>query len=341
MKTTGSEQGKKRRNERDAYLTKLYILMAAIAVLLLGLLLLMPEEPVSPRESAGQSVAPQDSGSGYSGAPEADAPDSGEPETRQVPRPPGGTREEEDSVLPTDPRTLVPPVVRGRLSVVIDDVGNDLGALARFLEVPGEITFAVLPRRRYSEDAARMIADAGKEAILHLPMEPVGEQDPGAGAILVSLTEMEIDSVIEENLRTVPGAVGVNNHMGSRATASPAVMDAVLTSVGRRGLFFLDSRTSVETVGAETASRLGVPHLERTVFLDNDPNPDAIKAQLRKGMSLAAEHGHAVVIGHITVPALADVLIELQPELLKQGFEVMRLSDLVMEVGGEYARAGD
>jgi hypothetical protein len=331
MKTNGSGTGKKRRNERDAYLTKLYILMTAIAVLLGGLLLLMPERPADDAETVER-------------VPQAESERDAESESAvRDPTAPGPEPRSVERDFPEDPRirpTPEPPV-RGRLSIVIDDVGNDVEALSRFLDVPAEITFAVLPRRRYSTDTAAMIAEAGKEAILHLPMEPVGDEDPGAGAVLVSLSEREIDSIIEENLRTVPGVVGVNNHMGSRATADPVVMDAVLTSVGRRGLFFLDSRTSAETVGSETASRLGVPHIERTVFLDNDPNPEVIEAQIRRGMELAARHGHAVLIGHVTVPALADVLIELYPELVSKGFELLRLSDLVMEVGGEHASAGN
>lgn len=331
MKTNGSETGKKRRNERDVYLTKLYILMAAIAVLLLGLLVLMPERPTEDVETE----------SGRDAESESTIRDPGEPEPEDLHRDAEDVVDERDRPQEPQVRPTPEPPVRGRLAVVIDDVGNDVDALSRFLDVPAEITFAVLPRRRYSEDAARLIAEAGKEAILHLPMEPVGNEDPGAGAIFVSLSEAEIETVIAENLRTVPGAVGVNNHMGSRATADPVVMDAVLTSVGRRGLFFLDSRTSVETVGSETAARLGVPHVERTVFLDNDPHPDAIEAQVRRGMELAARHGHAVLIGHVTVPALADVLRKLHPELVSKGFELMRLSDLVMEVGGRHARAGN
>lgn len=334
--------------DRKAYIHKLILLMGIITVLLVVVLLLLPDRGADPaagatEERTGRAAddrspdVPEEVASGDDAGDTAQpaTPDEREPTPvpQPSPEPTPGEREPH--------KDRQPPAAIGSLAIVIDDVGNDLDSLRRFLDLPGPITFAVLPQRRHSEEAAGLIAEAGHETIMHLPMEPIGEQNPGEGAIYVSLPAAEIEATIEANLQTVPGAVGVNNHMGSRATADPSVMDAVLKSIHRRGLFFLDSRTSAETVGAVTAIKLGVPHAERTVFLDNDPDPDEIEARLREGMDAAVSGGEAVLIGHVTVPALADVLVKVWPELAESGLTVRRLSELVRKDGVEYARAGD
>lgn len=331
--------------ERKAYIQKLILLMTIITVLLVAVLLLLPNRGTDPAAGETEERTGGAADDRIPDLPEevATGDDAGEPaqpderEPTPVPQPsPEPTPGERE---PYEDRQ--PPDAIGSVAIVIDDVGNDLDSLRRFLDLPGPITFAVLPQRRHSEEAARLVAEAGHETIMHLPMEPIGEQNPGEGAIFVSLPASEIEAIIEANLRTVPGAVGVNNHMGSRATADPSVMDAVLKSIHRRGLFFLDSRTSAETLGAVTAIKLGVPHAERTAFLDNDPDPDAIEARLREGMEAAVSGGEAVLIGHVTVPALADVLAKVWPELADSGLTVRRLSELVRKDGVEYARAGD
>lgn len=315
-----------RQNDQKAYLNRLYLLMLVIAALLTAVLLLLPEPEKETADGAGEEAHREVEESARETAPETGPRETEATERPMVPPPASPEREQ---------------AVRGRLAIVIDDVGNDLSALERFLKIPVDMTFAVLPRRPYSIEAARRIRDSGKEVILHLPMEPLGDQNPGVGAILVGAGEAEIRSVLDENLRSVPGVVGVNNHMGSRATADPEVMDAVLSVLAERGLFFLDSRTNPQTLGAAVAERHGVPYLERAVFLDNDTNADSIRAAFEDGLATADRKGHAVLIGHVTVSALADVLEELYPEIIEDGYELYNLSDLVLRMSPDYARAGD
>jgi polysaccharide deacetylase 2 family uncharacterized protein YibQ len=133
---------------------------------------------------------------------------------------------------------------------------------------------------------------------------------------------------LERDLRAVPYIVGVNGHMGSRFTSDPQAMRTLLGALRERGLFFLDSKTSPESVAAEIASRLQVPFAERSVFLDHDPEPAAVARALATAARVARQAGHAIAIGHphaATLTALAGWL----PEIARQGIEVVPVSALV------------
>lgn len=236
--------------------------------------------------------------------------DQGRPEAAEVPQP--------DETL-QDPR----------LYLVLDDAGHDLDDLRRFVQFPGVATVAVLPGLEYSREAAQMVIALGHEAILHQPMEASGGNDPGPGAIFVSHSDPLIRQTLTSNLSSMPGVVGVNNHMGSLATADDRVMATVAQTLRRHRLFFLDSRTTHLSVAADTTREIGVPTVVRDVFLDNVREDEAISEQLDQGLAIARERGHAVMIGHVTSPELARVLIDRYSELDAAGFVFRPLSDLI------------
>ena len=90
----------------------------------------------------------------------------------------------------------------------------------------------MIPRLRHSTESAEAAHLAGHEVILHQPMEPEpGDANPGDGALLVGMGRRQVAKLLAENLDDVPHAVGLNNHMGSRATADEELMDAVLGAV--------------------------------------------------------------------------------------------------------------
>jgi polysaccharide deacetylase 2 family uncharacterized protein YibQ len=177
-----------------------------------------------------------------------------------------------------------------------------------------------------------MVAAAGKDVMLHLPMEAVGGADPGPGAVGPTLTAEQIAGTIDANLATVPGAIGVNNHMGSLATADPVVMEAVLDHLHRRALFFVDSRTSSATVGRPTAAEVGIPFAERDVFLDNVRTREAILSSIQHALELSHRGDPVVMIGHVTVPLLAEILNEVYPILDAAGYRFVGVSELVRPV---------
>ncbi|MBV8061814.1 MAG: divergent polysaccharide deacetylase family protein, partial [Alphaproteobacteria bacterium] len=168
-------------------------------------------------------------------------------------------------------------------------------------------------------EQARVARDAGHELLLHMPMEPVGSADPGQGALLVDLSPDEIRQRFQEALASFVGFDGVNNHMGSKFTTYKPGMEIVIDELSQRHLFFLDSRTTAQSIGVQVAAEHHLPHLSRDVFLDDDMNPKSIRQQLAQVEKIARSRGHVIAIGHphdVTLQALEEWI----PEAIKRGF---------------------
>jgi hypothetical protein len=262
------------------------------------------------------------------------APGTPAPRPVVAPRQPPRPEAQREPQLPPESavrtRAIGPlAAAHARVAVVIDDVGYSLRELEPFLQIPGPVTFAILPGLPHSSEAARRAVAAGKEVIVHMPMEPLGQEDPGPGAILVSQSDSEIRERLERALQSVPEARGMNNHMGSRAEADRRVMGVVMDALRARGLFFLDSRTTASTVAQELAAERDVPLLERSVFLDNVPEEAGVEARLNEGLAVAVDKGEAVLIGHVQNGATREVLARALPALAAKGFERVALSALL------------
>ena len=197
------------------------------------------------------------------------------------------------------------------VAIVIDDVGIDRPHSRRAWELPGPLTMSFLPYAKDLREQAKAARASGKEIMLHMPMEPTGHADPGPGALLTSMSENEIGHRTMAALDSFDGYVGVNNHMGSRFTANKPDMTIVLQQIKARGLMFLDSRTTAQTVGDQLAQELGVPSMSRNVFLDDDESPAAVRKKLAETEEVARRQGFVVAIGHpheATLQALAEWL---------------------------------
>ena len=229
-----------------------------------------------------------------------------------------------------------PPDGRPRVAVVIDDVGLNRALAERTIALPGPLTVAMLP---YGHDLPALAAKArraGHELLVHLPMEPSNgaANDPGPNALLMSLDEPELDRRIAWSLQRFEGFVGVNNHMGSRFTASPRRMAMLMRQLGSRGLLFLDSKTTENSVGYRMARSGGVPTAERDVFLDNDRAPAAIRARLAEVEQIARRHGRCIAIGH-PYPETLDALAAWLAAAQAKGLALAPISALVsQEVSG-------
>jgi polysaccharide deacetylase 2 family uncharacterized protein YibQ len=244
------------------------------------------------------------------------------------PEPGPAGRSEEGASSPAAYRRVL-PAARARIAVVIDDVGYDLDNLEQFLLFPAPISLSVLPNLPYSRESARRIVGAGKELLLHMPMEARNGEDPGPGAIRTGQSEEEIRRLLEASFSQVPEAAGMNNHMGSLATEDERVMSVVMEYLAEHGRFYLDSRTTAQTLGASAAAGHGVPFLERDVFLDNEPGAGAIEEALVGGIELAEEKGYAVLIGHLRNPQILEILGRRMEELKRTGVELVSLSELL------------
>lgn len=204
------------------------------------------------------------------------------------------------------------PAGWAKVVVIIDDVGPDRVGAARALALPPPLTLSILPYAERAPSDAAAARLRGHEVMLHLPMEPLdGRENPGPQALLVSLAGDETRRRIAWNLDRFDGYVAVNNHMGSRATADPVIMQSVMAALTGRGVAWLDSRTSSRSVGMLAARAAGLPALSRDVFLDHDQSRAAVEAQLAVLARLAEQRGHAIAIGHPhanTMAALAEWL---------------------------------
>lgn len=225
-------------------------------------------------------------------------------------------------------KAAAPAVVKGRLAVVIDDAGYDLSSQRIYEGLGIPLTLAVMPNQSATGTAAAEWASHGLEVILHQPMESISGEAMERTAILTSMSDEEIRTVLTRSLRQVPQAIGMNNHQGSKATADGRVMAVVMREMKNRGLFYLDSRTNQASVGASTARAYGVPAVSNELFIDNSTDEDAIRSMIRKGADIALRDGHAVIIGHCR-PHTAAAFSSMVGELKSMGIEFIFVSSLV------------
>lgn len=240
---------------------------------------------------------------------------------------------EETAFLSPSPPAPAPPVPPGsarhakpRIALVIDDMGLDRVGSARATRLPKAVTLSWLPYAPHL--AAQVRAATGHEALLHLPMEPIGHDNPGPEALLTSLSSEEIQRRVQKALDSFADYDGVNNHMGSKFTADADKMALVAEALRIRGLYFLDSRTSARSVGLQIAEKYQVPSVGRDVFLDDTVEASAIRAQLEQTERIARRKGYAIAIGHPHTATL-EALETWIPEAEAKGFELVPLRTLV------------
>jgi hypothetical protein len=218
---------------------------------------------------------------------------------------------------------------RPKIAIVVDDLGLDRRRTAMVIALPGPLTLSFMT---YAQDLSEQTAAArraGHELLLHVPMQPLDRrEDPGPHALSVAMSAAEIRIALDWGLARFGGFVGINNHMGSRFTADPRGMAVVMAELRRRGLAFLDSRTTAASVGIREAVADGVPHAARDVFLDDDLRPAAIARQLALAAAIARRNGSAIAIGHGHDPTVAALRLWLR-SLPAKGLALVPLSAVV------------
>ncbi|HXO22375.1 MAG TPA: divergent polysaccharide deacetylase family protein [Thermoanaerobaculia bacterium] len=220
------------------------------------------------------------------------------------------------------------PVEGVRVAIVIDDLGRSVEDVETLARLGVAMTYAVLPFETATPEVIAALHRHGAEVLCHLPMEAKNGADPGPGALRFGMDQDEIKQATAAALAAVPGAVGVNNHMGSRLSADERSMRAILAVLASRRLFFLDSRTSPESVGYRLATSLGVPAAERQVFLDGDLRPEMIRQQFARMLQVARTRGSVIAIGHPHPATLETLAVEV-PRALAEGYRFVPVSDLL------------
>ena len=225
--------------------------------------------------------------------------------------------------------TLAAPAVAGPVvSIIIDDLG-DRAADRAVLDLPPAVALSILPHTPYGARLARAGAERGHEVLLHLPMEAKRGRHGGPGMLSADLDRDELHARLFRALASVPGAQGVNNHMGSLLTRQPRQMRWVMAALKAYGhLFYVDSRTTHETVAFQVAGDFGLRRAERDRFLDHVVDPGAIRAALLGLVEEARAKGSALAIGHPHPETLA-VLAEMLPEFEALGVELVPVRELI------------
>ncbi|MFO7603827.1 MAG: divergent polysaccharide deacetylase family protein [Gammaproteobacteria bacterium] len=216
------------------------------------------------------------------------------------------------------------------ISIIIDDLGEHLALGQRAIELPGVMTYAVLPYATHTRLLAQQAHARHKQVMLHQPMAAQSERKLGRGALQADTSAEQLEQILAANLAAVPHAEGINNHMGSLLTAQETMMATFMHAVARRGnLFFIDSRTTSASVALQQARENGIASTTRDVFLDNSKSIEAIHQQIDTLIARAQRKGHALAIGHPYRETLEALEARL-PLLQAQGIQMVRASDYIL-----------
>ena len=229
---------------------------------------------------------------------------------RETPPPPATAR-------PAPPSAIQGPSLP-LAAIIIDDMGYDYSMDEAFLQIDAPLSYAFLPFAPNTVKLAKKASALGRDVLVHLPLEPKnGAIDPGPGVLRIDMDFNTTIETLKKDLDAVPGATGVNNHMGSKYTENEKAMEIVLSEIRRRHMFFVDSRTSAKTRAFSIARRMGIPAGQRVVFLDHTQDAKAIRHEIARLSKEAHRRGKAIAIGH-PLKVTLQVLYRELPKLMKE-----------------------
>lgn len=305
----GRSKGKGSRYDRFV-LAGIVITLVAIVLVLWGPL--RKFRPFEPKKAAEQAQKKQ-------------GPEQPEKRTGKKERAPDREpkKHEEKMAGRTGPGALL-------VAIVIDDLGQDMKYAQDLIALPYRITFAVMPGLPQTRKVSDLAKQNNREVLLHLPMEYHSRNGkPARGMLRSDMTPMDFLNTLTEDLVSVPGAIGVNNHEGSSLTENKEAMKFLMAELKARNLYFLDSMTSPKSIAFGTAREFGIKTAKRDVFLDNDSDhPEAIRKQLDELERIAKDHGRAIGIGHPHATTIAE-LRKWLPSAEKQGISIVPVSKLI------------
>ncbi len=235
--------------------------------------------------------------------------------------------------------TAVTEEKKGYLAVIIDDFGYDGAGTDDMLTIDVPFTAAIMPFSECTAENCKKVTEAGKEAIIHLPMESKTGKKSWVGdkGIFMDMSAEQIKEVVNDAFDAVDIAVGVNNHMGSAIMESEEKLSSVMEVVAERNMIFVDSLTTGNSKGKAVAEKNNVAYLERTVFIDSPDNIDVVVNQLKKAADVAKEKGYAIAIGHVG-PAggktTAEAIKRAEADIESMGVKFVTVSQLNEIVNG-------
>lgn len=240
--------------------------------------------------------------------------------------PPGG----EGPATPAVPSLPLETGPQPRIAIVVDDGGYDPPRDAEWLKFPEKITLAIIPFGPSSRRLAQSAHARGFGVLIHVPMEPEGDVSDATDGFRLRrrMERKEMGDLLGRMIAENPWAAGVSNHMGSAFTADPDSMAALAALLKSKGLFFLDSMTTSRSIAAKTALQAGIPVARRDVYLDADMQPEEMRLQWKRTLSIAKEKGQAILVCHGRKESLRAIL-DLVPDLEAEGIRAVTLEELL------------
>jgi polysaccharide deacetylase 2 family uncharacterized protein YibQ len=228
------------------------------------------------------------------------------------------------------PKPVVKPGVAPRVSIVIDDWGYNSYHCKVLGSINAPLGIAILPNLPYSKVVIDCAKAAGKDPMLHLPIEPhVYRESYSSDYVLkTDMAPADAKKMLLKIFAEMPGVVGVNNHMGSKGTEDRTLMTMVLEEIKKRKLFFVDSLTSERSVCGEVAKKLKMRIAVRDVFLDNRNERASIEGEFLSAEHLARKNGHVLIIGHDRALTL-QIIKEQVDKMTKEGFEFVPVKEYI------------
>ncbi len=214
------------------------------------------------------------------------------------------------------------------ICIIIDDIGNNLRLGKRAIALPGALTYAILPHRPFGKILAQQAHQLQKEIMLHVPMSNIHNKPMGPGSLTEHMDKQEFVTVLRQNIESIPYIEGINNHMGSALTQERQHMEWLMEELEHQSLYFVDSRTSNQSIAWKIARQKRIPNLRRQIFLDHTISQAAIAQQFKKLIHIALNTGSAVAIGHPhleTITFLENAI----PKLAQQGIQLVFVSDML------------
>jgi len=215
-----------------------------------------------------------------------------------------------------------------RIAIIIDDIGYNKRQGLAAIGLPGAITYAVIPHSPNAKQLAQQAWRNGKEIMLHMPMSSVNHHKLDQGGLTQGMGKAAFTQALQAALEAIPHISGVNNHMGSLLTQQPVPMQWLMSQLEKRNLYFIDSRTTANSIAWETAQQYQIPTLKRDVFLDNNKDYAAINQQFKRLISIAKRKGSAVAIAH-PYPETILYLKSRLPQLSQENIRVVSASALL------------
>ena len=223
------------------------------------------------------------------------------------------------------------------LVIIINGFGNGADGTREFMYMDIPFTAAVMPGGSYTEDEAHRLLANGKEVIINMPMEAKNMRNISLPEISItdSNTKAEARAALLKAIGQIPGATGINNHLGTKVMENEELVTTILSTAMESNLYFVDTLTTNRSKALEVAESLGAKVYTADILLDGRGDIRRIERNLRRAGERAAENGFAVAVGHVGPQggrATAAAIQNIYTELRQKGVYIITMSELISKL---------